>query len=153
MIGSLLVRTAEQKCAISLESPLSTMQISSLLSTITPTERSLSNATLIFWRNEFTNSLPFLILCSSSLRFKMLAYDVEMNLCSKVFHTSLELMIPTTNEKTCVVKVELIRERSALSLIFQAWNSGLATKVAFPTVSSAKGDGYSVVPSMCSINE
>ena len=50
----------------------------------------------------------------------MLGLDVEVNLCSKVFHTSLELVIPTTSEKTCGVKVELIRERSALSLIFQA---------------------------------
>jgi len=48
----------------------------------------------------------------------MFALEVEVNLCYRVFHTSLEVVILTTREKTCGVSVELIKERRALSLIF-----------------------------------
>ena len=60
---------------------------------------------------------------------------------------------PTTIEKTCGVRVELIKERSALSLIFHAWNSELITDVAVPAASRKKGDGFEAVPSICSIKE
>ena len=62
----------------------------------------------------------------------MLALEVEVNLHSKVFHTSLEVVFPTTREKTCGVSVELIKERRALSLTFQVWNSGFTFVVKCP---------------------
>ena len=47
----------------------------------------------------------------------MFALEVDVNLCSRVFHTSLEVVIPTTSENTCEVRVELIKDNKALSLI------------------------------------
>ena len=131
MIGSLLVQIADQKWANFLGSPLSTIQINSSLSTTTPTARSLSWAILIFYKKLFTESLPFLRLCNSSLRFKIFALEVEVNLCSRVLQTYLELVIPTTSEKTYGDKVELIKESKALSLIFQAWNQDSQQKLHF----------------------
>ena len=129
MIGSLLVPIVEQKCANSLGKPRRTMQRSYSFSTTTPTARRLSLAILIFCKNTFTESLPFLRLCSLSFKFRMLALEVEVNLYSKMFQTSLELVIPTTREKTCVVSVELIKESKALSLILQAENSGFIVEM------------------------
>ena len=83
----------------------------------------------------------------------MFALDVEVNLRSRVFQTSLELVTPTTSEKTCGVRVEFIKESKDLSLIFQAWKSGFITEVGFPVASRTKGDGFCIVPSMCSIRE
>ena len=82
-----------------------------------------------------------------------MALDVEVNLCSRVFQTSLKLVTPTTSENTCGVRVEFIKERSALSLVLQDWNSRLTTEVVFPDASSTKGDGFGGVPSICSTKE
>jgi len=46
------------------------------------------------------------------------ALEVEVNLCSNIFQTSLALVMPTTSENTGGVSVELMKERSVLSLIF-----------------------------------
>ena len=129
------------------------MQMSSSLSTTTPTARSLSRAILIFCRKLFTESGPFLRLCSSNFRLRIFALEVEVNLCSRVFHTSLEVVIPTMREKTCGVSVELIKERRALSLIFQVWNSGFTFVVKCPWASRRNWPGCEVEPSMCSTRE
>lgn len=41
-----------------------------------------------------------------------------MNLCSNMFHTLQALVMPTTSENTGGISAELMKGRSALSLIF-----------------------------------
>ena len=72
----------------------------------------------------------------------MLALEVEVNLYSRMFQTSLELVIPIIREKICGVRVEFIKESKALSLIFQAWNLGFTTEVGFPIESRTKEEAF-----------
>ena len=88
----------QEKRAYSLAKPLRTMQINSSLSTITPTASNQSLAALILCKNPLIVSVPFSIFCSPIFIFKILALEVEANRYSKVFQTSLALLIPTTKE-------------------------------------------------------
>ena len=65
-------------------------------------------------KKQFTLSFPFFKLCNSSFRFRMLALEVEENLCSNVFQTLQALVMPKTSENTGGVSVELMKERGVL---------------------------------------
>lgn len=83
---------------------------------ITPTVSSLSLTTLIFYRYTSTESAPFLILCNSPLRFRICEREIEENLFSKTFQTSIAVEHPTISARTKGDKVELINVSKAFSL-------------------------------------
>ena len=84
---------------------------------------------VLHYPHPLQQSEPCLRLRSSNFRLRMFGLEVEVNLCSKVFHTSLEVVILTTREKTCGVRVELIKEPYLWFSRYETLDSNLWTSV------------------------
>ena len=128
----LLVLIADLKALYSLGSPLRVMWSNSSSSTITPTAKSLSLTTFIFYRYESTESAPFLILWSSPLRFITCDLEMEENLFSRTFQTFNAEEHPTVSARIEGVSVELKKVSKAFSFDFQIKKSGFTTAVYDP---------------------